>query len=118
MRLAVIRWMMDHMAQGTQTSASTSAPASTGARARPAPRSGRRKRVARTILLAWATHLFWDRRFRVRVILFAIALGAMRGLAREGAARAVAWDARSRARSLQTDAKKAAHHAKEAVTGG
>jgi hypothetical protein len=118
MRPAAIRWMMGHMAQVTQTSASTSAAASAGARAGPTPGSGRRKRVARTILLAWATHLFWDRRFRVGLILFVITLGAVRGLAREGAARAVAWDARSRARGLQAEAKKAAHHAKEAVTGG
>jgi hypothetical protein len=118
MRPAAIRWMMGHMAQGTQMTASTGASASTGARARPAPASGRRKRVARTILLAWVTHLFWDRRFRLSVVLFAITLGAMRGLAREGAARAIAWDARSRARDLEHEAKKAAHHAKEAITGG
>ena len=112
MRPAAIRWMMGHMAQGTQMTAST------GARARPAPGSGRRKRVARTIVLAWVGHLFWDRRFRLSVVLFAIMVGALRGLAREGAARAVAWDAKSRARSLEQEAKKAAHHAKEAVTGG
>jgi hypothetical protein len=112
MRLAAIRWMMGHMAQGTQTSAST------GNQAQPAPESGRRKRVARTIILAWAVRLPWERRFQVRVILVAIFVGAMRGLARDGATRASAWDARSRARALQADAKKAAHHAKEAVTGG
>jgi hypothetical protein len=112
MRLAAIRWMMGHMAQGTQTSART------GNQAQPAPGSGRRKRVARTIILAWAVRLPWERRFQLRVILLAIFLGAMRGLARQGGTRVVAWDARSRARSLETQAKKAAHHAKEAVSGG
>ena len=118
MRPAAIRWMMGHMAQGTQMTASTGSPASTGARARAAPGSGRRKRVARTILLAWVTHLFWDRRFRLGVVLFAVMLGALRGLAREGAARAVAWDARSRARDLEHEAKKALHQGKQAITGG
>ena len=124
MRPAAIRWMMGHMAQGTQMTASTGSPASTGAsastgaRARPAPGSGRRKRVARTIVLAWVGHLFWDRRFRLGVVLFAIMLGALRGLAREGAARAVAWDARSRARDLEHEAKKALHQGKQAITGG
>jgi hypothetical protein len=112
MRLAAIRWMMGHMAQGTQTSAGT------GNRAQPAPGSGRRKRVARTIILAWVARLPWERRFQQRVILLAIAVGAMRGLARQGATRAAAWDARSRTRTLEAQAKKAAHHAKEAVSGG
>jgi hypothetical protein len=109
--------MMGHMAQGTQMTASTRAPASTGARAQPAPGSGRRKRVARTIVLAWVAHLFWDRRFRLSVVLLAIMVGAMRGLAREGVTRLAAWDARSRARSLEHEAKQALHHGKQAITG-
>jgi hypothetical protein len=92
--------------------------ASTSGTAQPAPGPGRRKRVALTVLLAWAVRLPWDRRFQLRVILLAIFLGAMRGLARDGGTRVVAWDARSRARSLEAQAKKAAHHAKEAVSGG
>jgi hypothetical protein len=107
-----------HMAQGTQMTVSTGAPAGAGARARPAPGSGGRKRVARMMVLAWATQLFWDRRFRVGVIMAAITLGALRGLAREGAARSAAWDQRSRARSLEAEAKKALHRGKQAVTGG
>jgi ATP-dependent DNA ligase len=112
MRLPGIRWMMGHMAQGTQTSPST------GKQVQPAPGSGRRKRVARTIILAWIARLPWERRFQQRLILVAIAIGAMRGMARDGATRASAWDARQRARSLEHEAKKAAHRAKEAVTGG
>jgi len=112
MRLAAIRWMMGHMAQGTQTSAST------GRQAQPAPAAGRRKRVARTIILAWIARRPFERRFQQRVVLLAIALGAMRGLAQQGQVRASEWDKRSRARALEAEAKKAAHHAKQAVTGG
>jgi hypothetical protein len=111
MRPAAIRWMMGHMAQVTQTSAST------GKQAQPAPGAARRKRVARTIILAWIARRPLDRRFQQRMIVLAIAVGAMRSLAQQGQARASAWDARSRARALQAEAKKAAHHAKEAVTG-
>jgi hypothetical protein len=92
--------------------------ASTSQTAQPAPGSGRRKRVALTVLLAWAARLPWERRFQVRVILLAIALGAMRGLARDGGTRVVAWDQRSRARSMQAGAKKALHQGQQAVTGG
>jgi hypothetical protein len=112
MRLAAIRWMMGHMAQGTQTSPST------GKQVQPAPGSGRRKRVARTIILAWIARLPWERRFQQRLILVAIAIGAMRGMARDGATRASAWDQRSRTRALQAEAKKATHQAKQAITGG
>jgi uncharacterized protein HemX len=112
MRPAAIRWMMGHMAQGTQ------APASTGQQAQPARGSGHRKRVARTIMLAWVARLPWERRFQQRVILLAIALGAVRGLARQGQTRASAWDQRSRARALQLEAKKTARRGKQAITGG
>ena len=112
MRPAAIRWMMGHMAQGTQ------APAGTGKQAQAAPESGRRKRVARTIMLAWVARLPWDRRFQTRMIVLAIALGAVRGLAQQGQTRASEWDKRSRARALEAEAKKAAHHAKQAITGG
>ena len=109
MRPAAIRWMMGPMAQGTQT------PGSTG---KQAPGAGRRKRVARTIILAWIARRPLERRFQQRLILIAIAIGAMRGMARDGATRAAAWDARQRARDLEHEAKKAAQHAKQAVTGG
>jgi hypothetical protein len=112
MRTAGIRWMMVHMAQGTQTSAGT------GKQAQPTPESGRRKRVARTIMLAWLARLPLERRFQTRMIVIAIALGAVRGLAQQGQVRASEWDKRSRARALEHEAKKAAHHAKQAVTGG
>jgi ATP-dependent DNA ligase len=112
MRPAAIHWMMGHMAQVTQT------PPSTGKQAQPAPGAGRRKRVARTIILAWIARRPLDRRFQQRLILIAIAIGAMRGMARDGATRAAAWDARQRARDLEHEAKKAAHHAKQAITGG
>jgi hypothetical protein len=91
--------------------------ASTSQTAQPAPGSGRRKRVALTVLLAWAARLPWERRFQVRVILIAIALGAMRGLARDSGTRVVAWDQRSRARSLEADAKKALHRGQQAISG-
>jgi ATP-dependent DNA ligase len=112
MRPAAIRWMMGPMAQGTQT------PGSTGNQAPAAPGAGRRKRVARTIILAWIARRPLERRFQQRLILIAIAIGAMRGMARDGATRAAAWDARQRTRALEAEAKKAAHRAKQAVTGG
>lgn len=112
MHLALIRWMMGPMAQGTQKSASP------GKQAQPAEESGRRKRVTRTIMLAWLARLPLDRRFQTRVIVLAIALGAVRGLAQQGQTRASEWDKRSRARALEADAKKALHRGKQAVTGG
>jgi len=112
MRPAAIRWMMGHMAQGTQKSASP------GKQAQPAPESGRRKRVARTIMLAWVARLPLERRFQTRMIVLAIALGAVRGLAQQGQARASEWDKRSRTRALEADAKKALRRGKQAVTGG
>ena len=112
MRLSAVRWMMGHMAQGTQ------APAGTGRQAQAAPESGRRKRVARTIMLAWVARLPWDRRFQTRMIVLAIALGAVRGLAQQGQTRASEWDKRSRARALEADAKKALRRGKQAVSGG
>jgi hypothetical protein len=112
MRPAAIRWMMGHMAQGTQTSASA------GRQAQPAPESGRRKRVTRTIMLAWLARLPFERRFQTRMVTLAIALGAVRGLAQQGQVRASEWDKRSRARALEAEAKKALHHGKQAVTGG
>jgi hypothetical protein len=92
--------------------------ASTSETAQLPPGAARRKRVARTIMLAWVARLPSDRRFQRGVIVVAIAVGAMRGLARDGATRAVAWDQQSRARSLQAEAKKAMRHGKQAVTGG
>jgi len=99
------------MAQGTQTSASA------GKQAQPAPESGRRKRVARTIMLAWLARLPLERRFQTRIIVLAIAVGAVRGLAQQGQARASAWDQRSRARALEADAKKALRRGEHAITG-
>jgi hypothetical protein len=107
MRLAAIRWMMGHMAQRTQTSASAGR-----------QESGRRKRVTRTIMLAWLARLPFERRFQTRMVTLAIALGAVRGLAQQGQVRASEWDKRSRARALEADAKKALRHGKQAVTGG
>src|SRR5215472_1547721 len=112
MRPPGIRWMMGHMAQGTQT------PASPGKQAQPSPEAGRRKRVARTIMLAWLARLPLERRFQTRMVVIAIALGAMRGLAQQGQVRASEWDKRSRARALEADAKKALRHGKQAITGG
>jgi hypothetical protein len=115
MRLAAIRWMMGHMhglashafvAQSTQMSASPGDPA------QPPPGAARRKRVARTIMLTWAARLPWERRFQQRVILLAITLGAARGLARDGGTRVVAWDQRSRSRSLEAEAKRALRRGK------
>ena len=100
------------MAQGTQTSASA------GKQAQPAPEPGRRKRVARTIMLAWLARLPLERRFQTRIIVLAIAVGAVRGLAQQGQARASAWDQRSRARALEADAKKALRRGKKAISGG
>jgi predicted secreted protein len=111
MRLPAIRWMMGHMAQGTQT------PASTGKQAQPTPVAGRRKRVARTIMLAWVVRRPWERRFQQRVIVLAIALGAVRGLAQQGQTRASEWDKRSRARALEAEAKKAMRRGKQAISG-
>jgi len=92
--------------------------ASTSDTAQPAPGAGRRKRVARTVILAWAARLPWERRFQTRMIVLAIALGAVRGLAQQGQARASAWDQRSRARALEADAKKALRRGKKAISGG
>jgi len=90
--------------------------AGTSQPARQAPAAGRRKRVARTVLLAWAARLPWDSRFQQRVILLGIALGAVRGLARDGQARAAAWDQRQRQRSLGAEAKRALKRGVEKVT--
>lgn len=91
--------------------------AGTGQPARQAPPAARRKRVARTVLLAWAARLPWDSRFQQRVILLAIAVGAARGLARDGQARAVAWDQRQRQRGLSAEAKRALKRGVGKVTG-
>jgi hypothetical protein len=100
------------VAQGTQM------PTSPGEPAQPAPGAGRRKHVARTIMVAWLARLPWERHFQQRVVLLAIALGAARGLARDGGTRVVAWDQRSRARTLEAEAKRTLRRGKQAVTGG
>jgi len=84
---------------------------------RQAPAAGRRKQVARTVMLAWAARLPWDSRFQQRLIMLAIAVGALRGLARDGQARAAAWDQRQRQRSLGAEAKRALKREVEKVRG-
>ena len=95
-------------AQGTQMSAGPSQPA------RPAPTAGRRKRVARGIILAWLIRWPLDRRFWHAVAMLGIALGAARASGRDSRARMVAWDIRQRERAMKAAAAHAAHRARGA----
>jgi hypothetical protein len=87
--------------QGTQKSAGPSQSA------RPDPAAGRRKRVARGIILAWIFRWAFDRRFWQAVAMLVIAAGAARASGRDSRARMVAWDIRQRERAI----KAAAHRA-------
>jgi hypothetical protein len=95
-------------AQGTQMSAGPSQPG------RPAPTAGRRKRVARGIILAWLIRWPLDRRFWHAVAMLGIAVGAARASGRDSRARMVAWDIRQRERQLKAAAAPAVHSAPRA----
>jgi hypothetical protein len=95
-------------AQGTQMSAGPSQSA------RPDPAAGRRKRVARGIILAWFLRWALDRRFWQAMAMLAIALGAARASGRDSRARMVAWDIRQRERAMKAAAAHAAHRARRA----
>ena len=95
-------------AQGTQMPAGPSQPA------RPAPTAGRRKRVARGIILAWLFRWPLDRRFWHAVAMLGIALGAARASGRDSRARMVAWDIRQRERAMKAAAARAAQRARGA----
>jgi hypothetical protein len=88
----------------------TQVPAGPGQPARPNPTAGRRKRVARGIILAWLIRWPLDRRFWHAMAMLAIALGAARASGRDSRARVVAWDIRTRERQM----KAAAHAARSA----
>jgi hypothetical protein len=75
------------------------------------PTPGRRKRVARGIILAWFARWLFDRRFWHAVVLLAIALGAARASGRDSRARMVAWDIRQRERQMKATATRAARRA-------
>jgi hypothetical protein len=95
-------------AQGTQMPAGPSQPA------RPDPVAGRRKRVARGIILAWFFRWAFDRRFWQTVAMLAIAAGAARASGRDSRARMVAWDIRQRERQMKAMAQRAARTARRA----
>jgi hypothetical protein len=95
-------------AQGTQM------PADPGQPARRDPAPGRRKHVARTIILAWFARWPFDRRFWHAVAMLAIAVGAARSSARDSGARVVAWDTRQRQRQMKAIAARAARGGRRA----
>jgi hypothetical protein len=81
---------------------------------RPGPPAGRRKRVARGIILAWFARWPFDRRFWHALVMLGIALGAARASARDNQARMVEWDARTRARHMKGMTTRAARAARQA----
>jgi hypothetical protein len=95
-------------AQGTQMAAGSRRPS------RPDPTAGRRKRVARGIILAWLLRWPLDRRFWHAMALLGIALGAARASGRDSRARMVAWDIRQRERQMKASAPRAARTARRA----
>jgi hypothetical protein len=95
-------------AQGTQMAAGSRPPS------RPDPTAGRRKRVARGIILAWLFRWPLDRRFWHAMAILGIALGAARASGRDSRARMVAWDIRQRERAMKAAAAHAAHPARGA----
>ena len=95
-------------AQGTQMAAGSRQPS------RPDPTAGRRKRVARGIILAWFIRWPFDRRFWVAVVMLGIALGTARASSRDQRARMVAWDIRQRERHMKATATRAARAARRA----
>jgi hypothetical protein len=94
--------------QGTQMSAGPGQPA------RPDPAAGRRKRVARGIILAWFFRWPLDRRFWHLVAMLAIAAGAARASGRDSRGRMVAWDIRQRERQMKAMAARGARSARRA----
>jgi hypothetical protein len=95
-------------AQGTQMAAGSRPPS------RPDPTAGRRKRVARGIILAWLIRWPLDRRFWHAMAMLGIALGAARASSRDSRARMVAWDVRQRERQMKATAPHAARAARRA----
>jgi hypothetical protein len=95
-------------AQATQMSAGPGQPA------RPDAAAGRRKRIARGIILAWIIRWPLDRRFWHAVAMVAIAAGAARASGRDSRARMVAWDIRQRERQMKAMATRAARSARGA----
>jgi hypothetical protein len=95
-------------AQGTQMAAGSGQPS------RPDPTAGRRKRVARGIILAWLLRWPLDRRFWHTMAILGIALGAARASGRDSRARMVAWDIRQRERQMKATAAHAARPARRA----
>jgi hypothetical protein len=89
-------------------------PAGPGQPARPDPAAGRRKRVARGIILAWLFRAPLTRRFWHAVAMLAIAAGAARASGRDSRARMVAWDIRQRERQMKAMATRAARSARRA----
>jgi hypothetical protein len=81
---------------------------------RPDPSAGRRKRVARGIILAWFARWPFDRRFWHALVMLGIALGAARASARDNQARMVEWDARTRKRHMKAMTTRAARPARQA----
>ncbi|HEY1343642.1 MAG TPA: hypothetical protein VGF54_01490 [Streptosporangiaceae bacterium] len=94
--------------QGTQMAAGSRQPS------RPDPTAGRRKRVARGIILAWFVRWPLDRRFWHAVVMLGIALGAARASGRDSRARMVAWDIRQRERHTKAMAARDARSARRA----
>jgi len=95
-------------AQGTQLAAGSRQPS------RPDPAVGRRKRVARGIILAWFLRWPLDRRFWKAMAMLGIALGAARASGRDSRARMVAWDIRQRERQMKATAAHPARAARRA----
>jgi hypothetical protein len=95
-------------AQGTQMAVGSRQPS------RPDPTAGRRKRVARGIILAWLLRWPLDRRFWHAMAMLGIALGAARASGRDSRARMVAWDIRQRERQMKATATRAAGGARRA----
>jgi hypothetical protein len=95
-------------AQATQMSAGPGQPA------RPDAAAGRRKRIARGIILAWIIRWPLDRRFWHAVAIVAIAAGAARASGQDSRARMVAWDIRQRERQMKAMAHRAARTARRA----
>ncbi|HSS89642.1 MAG TPA: hypothetical protein VLL69_10010 [Streptosporangiaceae bacterium] len=95
-------------AQATQMSAGPGQPA------RPDAAAGRRKRIARGIILAWIIRWPLDRRFWHAVAMVAIAAGAARASGRDSRARMVAWDIRQRQRQMKAMATRTVRPARRA----
>jgi hypothetical protein len=95
-------------AQETQMSTGPSQPA------RPVTRASHRKRVVRTIILAWLARWPFDRRFWHALAMLGIAVGAALASGRDSRARMVAWDIRQRERQTKARAARTARSARRA----